>query len=77
MSASSTQNASMPQLSVQMLPRPEFKPNTIVLQIMSSIYFVLAYSPFIAFLSVNLVTEKQKKIKEAMRMMGMRDSAFW
>jgi hypothetical protein len=29
------------------------------------------------FLSVHLVAEKEKKIKEGMQMMGMKDLAFW
>ena len=47
------------------------------IQILASIYFVMAYAPFVNFMVVALVTEKEKKIKEGMRMMGLRDSAFW
>ena len=37
----------------------------------------MAYSPFVNFLLVGLVTEKEKKIKEGMKMMGLRTAAFW
>lgn len=77
MTAPGPVNLTRPQISVQMLPKTEWKPNVSTIQALASIYFVLAYSPFISFLSVNLVYEKEKKLKEAMRMMGMRDSAFW
>ncbi|KAL5018612.1 hypothetical protein ScPMuIL_004334 [Solemya velum] len=67
----------VPELSVQMMPKPEFQSDTSYIQIISSIYFILAYAPFIQYLTVNLVAEKEKKIKEGMKMMGLRDSAFW
>ncbi|XP_064604121.1 cholesterol transporter ABCA5-like [Liolophura sinensis] len=66
-----------PDVSVELFPKTVYTPDTSYIQILSAIYFVIAYSPFINFLVVNLVTEKEKKIKEGMRMMGLRDSAFW
>lgn len=62
---------------MELFPKTIYTPDTSYIQILSAIYFVIAYSPFINFLVVNLVTEKEKKIKEGMRMMGLRDSAFW
>ncbi|OWF36066.1 ATP-binding cassette sub-family A member 5 [Mizuhopecten yessoensis] len=59
------------------MPKPSYTPDTSYLQTISSIYFVIAYSPFVSYLTTNLVAEKEKKIKESMKMMGMRDSAFW
>ncbi|KAK3578304.1 hypothetical protein CHS0354_004209 [Potamilus streckersoni] len=67
----------VPNVSIQMMPKPAFVPDASYIQILSSIYFVIAYSPLVNFLTVRLVSEKEKKIKEGMRMMGMRDSAFW
>ena len=66
-----------PGISVQMLPKPQFQPDSNYIQVISSIYFVIAYSPLISFLAVNLVAEKEKKIKEGMRMMGLKSSVFW
>ncbi|XP_076072509.1 cholesterol transporter ABCA5-like isoform X3 [Mytilus galloprovincialis] len=67
----------LPDVTVEMLPKPSYKPDSTYIQVLSSIYFVLAYSPFVNFLTVHLVAEKEKKIKEGMKMMGLRDSAFW
>ncbi|XP_052071542.1 cholesterol transporter ABCA5-like [Mytilus californianus] len=67
----------LPDVTVEMLPKPSYKPDSTYIQVISSIYFVLAYSPFVNFLTVHLVAEKEKKIKEGMKMMGLRDSAFW
>ncbi|XP_060574789.1 cholesterol transporter ABCA5-like isoform X2 [Ruditapes philippinarum] len=66
-----------PEVSVRMMPKPSFIPDTSYIQILASLYFIIAYSPFINFLTVNLVAEKEKKIKEGMKMMGLRDAAFW
>ncbi|XP_053381131.1 cholesterol transporter ABCA5-like [Mercenaria mercenaria] len=66
-----------PEINVQMMPKPGYIPDTSYIQILSSLYFIIAYSPFINFLTVNLVAEKEKKIKEGMKMMGLRDAAFW
>ena len=66
-----------PEVSIQMMPKPGFIPDTSYIQILSSLYFIIAYSPFINFLTVNLVAEKEKRIKEGMKMMGLRDAAFW
>ena len=70
-------NFEHPGISVQMLPKPLFQPDSNYIQVISSIYFVIAYSPLISFLAVNLVAEKEKKIKEGMRMMGLKSSVFW
>ena len=64
-------------VSLQMMPKPDYTPDLTYLQTISSIYFVLAYSFFINFLTVNLVAEKEKKIREGMFMMGLRNSIFW
>ncbi|XP_060587751.1 cholesterol transporter ABCA5-like isoform X2 [Ruditapes philippinarum] len=68
---------SLPDILVEMLPKSAFLQDTSYIQIVSSIYFVIAYSPLITMLTVALVAEKEKKIKEGMRMMGLRSSAFW
>ncbi|KAK7506564.1 hypothetical protein BaRGS_00002039, partial [Batillaria attramentaria] len=65
------------KVDVQMMPKDEYTPNLSYLQTFSSIYFVLAYSFFVNFLTVNLVAEKEKKIREGMLMMGLRNSVFW
>lgn len=42
-----------------------------------SIYLVLAFTPFVTFLIVNVAAEKERRIKDTMAMMGLYDSAFW
>ncbi|XP_051925524.1 ATP-binding cassette sub-family A member 5 [Hippocampus zosterae] len=42
-----------------------------------SIYMVLAFTPFVTFLIVNVAAEKERRIKDTMAMMGLYDSAFW
>ncbi|XP_051958777.1 cholesterol transporter ABCA5-like [Xyrauchen texanus] len=42
-----------------------------------SIYLVLAFTPFVSFLIVNVAAEKEQRLKDTMSMMGLYDSAFW
>ena len=64
-------------VKTQMFPKSEYPPNIQYLQSTISIYMVWGFSPMVNFLLVNLVTEKEKKIKEGMKMMGLSDMAFW
>uniref|UniRef100_H2YP07 ABC transporter domain-containing protein n=1 Tax=Ciona savignyi TaxID=51511 RepID=H2YP07_CIOSA len=51
--------------------------NADVFQLLSSFYLVMAFSPFLIFLLVYVVNEKEKKIKEGMKMMGLNNLALW
>ncbi|XP_047464781.1 ATP-binding cassette sub-family A member 5 [Mugil cephalus] len=42
-----------------------------------SIYLVLAFTPFVTFLIVNVVAEKEHRLKDTMTMMGLYDTSFW
>lgn len=42
-----------------------------------SIYLVLAFTPFVTFLIVNVVAERERRLKDTMNMMGLCDTAFW
>uniref|UniRef100_A0A667YQT0 Cholesterol transporter ABCA5 n=1 Tax=Myripristis murdjan TaxID=586833 RepID=A0A667YQT0_9TELE len=42
-----------------------------------SIYLVLAFTPFVTFLIVNVAAEKEHRLKDTMSMMGLYDTAFW
>ena len=64
-------------VDTEMFPKNEYPPNIQYLQTIVPLYLVLAFSPLVNFLVVNLVTEKEKKIKEGMKMMGLSDIAFW
>ena len=41
------------------------------------LYMVLMLSQFIVSLLTLVVGEKEKKIKEGLRMMGLKDSVYW
>ena len=60
-----------------LFPKRKYYPSIQTLQIMISLYMVAAFSPLVNFLLINLVTEKEKKLKVGMQMMGLSDTAFW
>lgn len=60
-----------------MMDKGEYSPDTTTIQALSSIYFVFSFSFMANFLAVNIVAEKEKKIKDGMLMMGLRNSVFW
>lgn len=41
------------------------------------LYVVIALSQFITYLLVQLVGEKEQKIKEGMKIMGLKELVFW
>ncbi|XP_078257242.1 cholesterol transporter ABCA5 [Rhinoraja longicauda] len=63
-------------LQVQMMGLPSHIGADIFSHLVTSLYFVIAFVPFVNFLLINLVTEK-KEVKEVMKVMGLYDSAFW
>ncbi|XP_059141166.1 ABC-type organic anion transporter ABCA8B-like isoform X1 [Physella acuta] len=64
-------------IQLQLMDKVKFNPDTSYIQTLSSIYFVFSFSILANFLAVNIVAEKEKKIKEGMLMMGLRTSVFW
>ena len=66
-----------PKITIQMFPKGEYKTPLQYLTTIVSIYMVMAFSPYILFLLTFVVTEKEKKIKEAMKIMGLSTYAFW
>ncbi len=38
---------------------------------------VAAYTPFVQFLLIRLITEKDKKLKQGMEIMGLADYYYW
>ncbi|GFO31427.1 ATP-binding cassette sub-family a member 5, partial [Plakobranchus ocellatus] len=64
-------------LRVQMMDKKEYSPDSSSIQTTSSIYFVISFTFMVSQLTVRIVSEKEKKIKEGMMMMGLRSSAFW
>lgn len=41
------------------------------------LFMVLALSQFVTYLLILIVGEKENKIKEGMKIMGLKDSVFW
>ncbi|XP_053309021.1 cholesterol transporter ABCA5 [Spea bombifrons] len=46
-------------------------------RVLMSIFLVMAFSPFSCSLAVHVVAEKEKKLKEFLKVMGLHDTAFW
>ena len=67
-----------PDLGLQFLPMAHAVGNNgVILRSIIPIYVVLGLSQFIGPMLMVVVDEKEKKIKESMRMVGLRDSVFW
>lgn len=49
----------------------------VAFRVLIPLYMVMALSQFITYLLILIVGEKEKKIKEGMKIMGLRDSVFW
>uniref|UniRef100_H2YP14 ABC transporter domain-containing protein n=1 Tax=Ciona savignyi TaxID=51511 RepID=H2YP14_CIOSA len=64
-------------ITVQRMAKSGGIANADVFQLLSSFYLVMAFSPFLIFLLVYVVNEKEKKIKEGMKMMGLNNLALW
>ena len=67
----------VPSIQAQMMPKDSFTPSVQGFSITASLYMVLVFSPYITVLLINLVLEKEQKLKEMMRIMGMSDVAYW
>nr|XP_018669065.1 ATP-binding cassette sub-family A member 5-like isoform X1 [Ciona intestinalis]XP_026691844.1 ATP-binding cassette sub-family A member 5-like isoform X2 [Ciona intestinalis] len=73
------QNVSVafPSITVQRMAKSGNIANGMVFQILTALYLVMALSPLMVFLLVHVVYEKEKKIKEGMKMMGLYNLALW
>ncbi|XP_074871096.1 cholesterol transporter ABCA5 isoform X2 [Carettochelys insculpta] len=50
----------------------DYFPRAIIL-----IYLVIAFSPFGYYLAIHIVAEKEKRLKDFLKIMGLHDTAFW
>ena len=67
-----------PSVSLQLLPKPSYTSDTeTVLRSIVPLYLIICFSPFFGAMCLFIVEEKEKKIKEGMKMVGLRDSVFW
>lgn len=67
----------LPEVVVRLLPKPGYVDPGTTWRTLVPLYLTLAFSPFVSVLCVNIVLEKERKIKEGMLMMGMMPSAYW
>jgi len=61
-----------------MFPKEPYTGNWLVaFRVVIPIYMVMALSQFITYLLILIVGEKEKHIKEGLKIIGLRDSVFW
>ncbi|KAK7058691.1 ATP-binding cassette sub- A member 5 [Halocaridina rubra] len=68
----------LPSVTLQHFPRDKYTDGgTVALRSIIPLYMVFAWAQFIVYMLMLVVEEKEKKIKESMKMMGLRDSVYW
>ncbi|XP_046734287.1 cholesterol transporter ABCA5-like isoform X1 [Diprion similis] len=71
-------NITVPMIKLEMFPKEAYTANWILyFRVVIPLYMVLALSQFITYLLILIVGEKENKIKEGMKIMGLKDSVFW
>jgi len=71
-------STSLPNISVQMLPKPLVNlPMVSLIPFGAPLAFVFTYIYFVQFLTVILVSEKETLVMQHMLLMGMRKSVYW
>ncbi|XP_046604475.1 cholesterol transporter ABCA5-like isoform X2 [Neodiprion virginianus] len=71
-------NITVPTIKLEMFPKEAYTANWILyFRVVIPLYMVLALSQFITYLLILIVGEKENKIKEGMKIMGLKDSVFW
>ncbi|XP_025412978.1 ABC transporter A family member 1-like isoform X2 [Sipha flava] len=68
----------LPNYRFVLFPKPAYTANWLmVFHMVIPLYVVIALSQFITYLLVQLVGEKEQKIKEVMKIMGLKELVFW
>ncbi|KAL7012162.1 hypothetical protein ACKWTF_014662 [Chironomus riparius] len=68
----------LPTIFLEMFPKEPYTGNWLVaFRVVIPIYMVMALSQFITYLLILIVGEKEKHIKEGLKIIGLRDSVFW
>ncbi|XP_031848316.1 cholesterol transporter ABCA5 isoform X1 [Nomia melanderi] len=71
-------NVTVPNVRLEMFPKEAFTADwMLAFRVVIPLFMVLAISQFVTYLLILIVGEKEKKIKEGMKIMGLRDSVFW
>lgn len=75
--AFTTYVVTFPRISSMLTIRTSTSDWMVAFRVVIPLYTVLALSQFITYLLILIVGEKEKKIKEGMKIMGLNDSVFW
>ncbi|XP_029171757.1 ATP-binding cassette sub-family A member 5-like isoform X1 [Nylanderia fulva] len=71
-------DVTIPDIKFEMFPKEAFTADwMLAFRVVIPLYMVLALSQFITYLLILIVGEKENKIKEGMKIMGLNDSVFW
>ncbi|XP_037292721.1 ATP-binding cassette sub-family A member 5 isoform X2 [Manduca sexta] len=67
-----------PRIDLRQFPKPQHTGDWLVIfRVIMPMYMVMTLSQFITYLLMFVVGEKEKKIREGMRIMGLKDSVYW
>lgn len=72
-----TKNELQSDAMVQLYPKEKYIKNQTTVKTFIPLYLIFAFTPLISILTLLIVTEKEKKIKEGMLMMGMNITSYW
>eukprot|EP00043_Microstomoeca_roanoka_P002430 m.38349 g.38349 ORF g.38349 m.38349 type:complete len:1691 (-) comp11480_c1_seq1:2027-7099(-) len=71
-------SALIPDIQTTRMPLPSYSAsNNAGIRVSAVILTIMAFSPIIQYLMTNVVAEKEKGIKDALYLMGMRPLAYW
>ncbi|XP_012225217.1 cholesterol transporter ABCA5-like isoform X2 [Linepithema humile] len=71
-------DVTIPDIKLVMFPKEAYTADwMLAFRVVIPLYMVLALSQFITYLLILIVGEKENKIKEGMKIMGLNDSVFW
>ena len=77
MQMSSGTSPPIPKVFSQIFPKGTFEVGGDTVRLVGTLYYLIMFLPFVAILLSSLVVEKEKKIKEVMKIMGMKETPFW
>ena len=70
-------NIEIDTLFTQLAPKDSYVFTQTVATYLYPIYLILCFTPFIQSLIVRLVTEKEKKLRQGMSIMGLSDTSYY
>uniref|UniRef100_T1JC73 ABC transporter domain-containing protein n=1 Tax=Strigamia maritima TaxID=126957 RepID=T1JC73_STRMM len=66
-----------PDVHLMLFPKGRYVASTEYLRSFVPLYVVLSFSSYVTYVVILIVGEKEKKIRETMKMMGLKDSVYW